>query len=395
MRRSDIIIVTDNPFPDGNAGTNRIKGYISGFNFHNINVEVVIFRPSQHNKHRANPSSGYYEETHFVYPGIATIKSKYFIFRRINNVTGFIFSYLYVIFKILVKKSSKILFYGEYQFYEALLILSCRLFRVKIYKEINEHPQCIGVFSTKIRRKLYDMNLEGYSGLLIMTGRLKQFFEEKLKYKKKLIVINNFTERRRFDHQNSYNDGKGEKYIFVSGCLKDSKDGIISFLPVFSDINRIYSDIKLKIAAYGTNDQIEVLRKYIQDNSMENEISYLGEISQSDLAYVASNAYILINPRPSGMQNEYGFPTKLIEFLNCKKPVISSRTGDIDFFFTDMKDCLLYKPDDLNELEEKIKWVILNYKAALKIAIEGNILVNNYFDPAREVEKFISCFGNK
>lgn len=393
MHRPDILILTDNPFPDGNAGTNRIKGYISGFSYHNINVDVVIFRPTQYSKHRTNPSSGYYRSTHFVYPGIATIRKNYFIHRRINNLVGFIFSYCYVIFRILREKNTKILFYGEYQLYEAILIFSCRLLRVEIYKEINEHPQCIGVFSTKFRRKLYAMNIQGYTGLIVMTRSLKQFFEEKLKLKNKLISINNFTERSRFDQQNISNVGESEKYIFVSGCLKDSKDGIISFLPVFSNVNKIYNDLKLKIAAYGNSEQIRVLKDYIIKNNMENEITYLGEISQSDLAYVASNAYILINPRPPGMQSEYGFPTKLVEFLNCKKPVISSSTGDISFFFTDMKDCLLYKPGDLNELEEKIKWVMLNYKTAMKIASEGAILANNYFDPAREVEKLISCFG--
>lgn len=386
------IFLTDNPFPIGYAGTNRIKGYILGLTEQGNDCEVVIFKPVG-KKHFHNVTyKGFWRNIPFIYPGKVTKRNCRFIKRRWDDFIGFLKSYIYVFKTLLFKRNCKLIFYGTYPIFEFLILILCKISGVSCMKEINEHPEIL--LSSKRFRHLSEyfflkINTKLYSGLLLMTSKLEEYFKNYGISSDKLLLINNFVDFKRFEKKKS---DENKPYIFFAGCLKEEKDGLFTLLSVFKNIIEKYNDLKLIVAGYGDNNVINGFENYIKKNSLQNKVINLGEISSEEIPSLISGAKLLVLPRPKTLQSEFGFPTKLLEYIASKKPVICSNVGNISEFFKDESDILFYQPGEINMLEEKINFVLQNYDKALIIAQKGYDLAQKSFNYFIETKKVIEFF---
>jgi len=59
---------------------------------------------------------------------------------------------------------------------------------------------------------------------------------------------------------------------------------------------------------------------------------------------------VLVIPRPQNRVNYLSFPSKLVEYMAMGKPVVASRTSDVDRVITDGVDGLIYEPGDMDGL---------------------------------------------
>lgn len=83
-------------------------------------------------------------------------------------------------------------------------------------------------------------------------------------------------------------------------------------------------NIELWICGPGKNKEIERAAK------LNSDIKYLGFVTNSELREICHKASIFVNPRPSNIiGNESNFPSKLFEYFQYLKPIISTKTPGI------------------------------------------------------------------
>jgi len=104
--------------------------------------------------------------------------------------------------------------------------------------------------------------------------------------------------------------------------------------------------------------------KNYSDINFENfsNTEYLGVIERSELLEYMEQSIAFINPQdPDFTENQDNFPSKLYEYINTLKPVISTKTDGLS---PEIRDILVMLDSlDKNEIVEKIEFVISNYEA--------------------------------
>jgi glycosyltransferase involved in cell wall biosynthesis len=103
---------------------------------------------------------------------------------------------------------------------------------------------------------------------------------------------------------------------------------------------------------------------------------------------------ILVNPRKSGVFAEAGFPTKLGEYFSTKKPVISTRVGDIKSYFTDKNELVLVEPDNPDQLSLAIIYLTENKSQAKRIGDNGYGWAIRNLDFKTNTKKLIDFLGS-
>lgn len=89
----------------------------------------------------------------------------------------------------------------------------------------------------------------------------------------------------------------------------------------------------------------------------------------------------LYNPNANALRKKYGIgsPLKILEYMACGKPVISTRVEPITQIFHDKDDCILVEPGNHTEVEKSVATLMMNQDKRLKLAAKGRELVESKY----------------
>jgi glycosyltransferase involved in cell wall biosynthesis len=101
------------------------------------------------------------------------------------------------------------------------------------------------------------------------------------------------------------------------------ENGVDRLLKAFACLD--YSDIRLHICGSGP------MESYVQEQAeRDSRIVYFGNVSHDRVLAIEKGSTVLVNPRYTYLPNAgLSFPSKLVEYLACGRPVISSRLRGI------------------------------------------------------------------
>ncbi len=94
-------------------------------------------------------------------------------------------------------------------------------------------------------------------------------------------------------------------------------------------------------------------------------------------------------PVNQSLQADYGFSTKLGEYLATGRPVVSTKVGEIEKYLIDRKNAFLCEPNIIS-VAEAICCIIEDYDSALKIGQEGKRCALEFFNNKTETAKIIN-----
>jgi glycosyltransferase involved in cell wall biosynthesis len=161
-------------------------------------------------------------------------------------------------------------------------------------------------------------------------------------------------------------DLSNDKFIILYSGMFSKWGGVDLLIEGFTRV--INSDIELWICGHGNYENIkEEIKKDIR-------IKYFGFVTDIELHNLACKCNAFINPKPSKINgNKMNFPSKLLDYLSYKKPIISTWTPGL---LPEYKEVLniLYDESPESISEEIIK--IYNWKKF------------DYINHARRVERF-------
>jgi len=115
-------------------------------------------------------------------------------------------------------------------------------------------------------------------------------------------------------------------------------------------------------------------------------------VSQADMPRYLQGAAVLVLARPSSVQAEYGFPTKLPEYLATGRPVLATRVGDIPRYLQDGVNAFLVEPDDVAAFAERLEYILAHPDEAREVGQRGRSLTMREFSNTFQAGRLASFF---
>ena len=372
---ADRIIFLNRRYCPGEAWTNRILAYAKGFA--EAGEEVVLYYIIT-DKQRTKPDINI--------PGVKVVHlwetdgplaRKFKVVSFLKNLLRF---------PRMVKKGDKLFVYGGYD-YQLRMALKVKD-RAKVFCEITEHPE-VFIHSKKAeranQRKL--KLLKRFDGLFVISHSLKEYYVNNGIEDGKVHVINMFVDTGRFK---GLKKQTGERYIGYCGTVSYNKDGVDCLIKAFAIFHQKHPDYRLKIIGRGISERvIPTLKQLAVDLGVAEAVEFMGQVAPEKMPQLLYDASILALARPSSVQAQNGFPTKLGEYLATGNPVVVTTVGEIPDFLKDGENAYLAIPDDPEEFARQLIWVADNYEEAKIIGMRGRELSESAFNYAVQAKRVL------
>lgn len=398
-----IILITYANFPFGGASANLLRCLSIGLSRLDNIVEVIL------------PTGGGYGEKidinknkvgnikHVSYKHLGfTIHPRNNFGKITDNLIGVFSPFFYLIRKSLKNEVDVVIRYNTSFF--SLFI--CLLFKTLCKKKI---ILILPEFYEKPKKKLFFMaTIKWYSfyfsmkyliryadGFIVLSNYLKNYVKSRLKRSKPIFIMPNLVDPKRFDI-GSIPPYLEDKITIGYVGTPTRKDGIYDLIKSFSFLVRDYSNLHLMIIGDITNGNsiVSLLKARADELGIDDDsITFTGLVSTTDVPNLLMSCQILALTRPNGIFAEAGFPTKLGEYMSCRKPILLTKVGDIPNYFTDEKEVFLAEPENISSIVSKFERIIENKKLSEQVAINGyNWMIDNleYSTQAPKLNNFLS-----
>jgi glycosyltransferase involved in cell wall biosynthesis len=211
----------------------------------------------------------------------------------------------------------------------------CREENIKIFADVTEWYKGEGNLIKRVVK-----NIDTYlrmvkihpklDGVIVISKYLENFYKNKLKviYIPPLVDIND----KKWCRDSIENNGENKLNLIYAGSPGKSKDKLDKIILALKKIN--LDKIKLKIIGLTEEEFRSNYPKFSDELNKEN-IEFLGRISHKNVLEILKKADFSIFYREKNRVTMAGFPTKFVESISAKIPVITSRTSDLENYLID------------------------------------------------------------
>lgn len=360
MGKTDILIITGEPFPIGMAATNRIISYAKEL------AKVRNVKLCTYNKPKEDTQLfGEFEGIEYYYTGKEKKDSAN------KFVRGYrLYKRKFLVLNEILKNRPKVIIYMGFDLQLCLLIkIICLMFHMNLYNEINEAwPLCI---SNKMKRYFITRLHSLFDGMIVMTKNIREYFsfmpDDKFFLLPMSVDISRFQNIERID----------KHYFFYAGANLE-RDGVLDILNGFIEFSKINFKYELWLA-FPSQDNSYYRRVVDLINSCEcnDRIKLLGQVSSDKIPYLMRSATALLTT-PHKDYKTGGFPTKLGEYLVSEVPTIVSSIPSL-LEYLDETDTFWVKPNSPKEITEAMRVVVFDKEKVDKIVSSGLQVVKNKF----------------
>jgi glycosyltransferase involved in cell wall biosynthesis len=384
-----IIIFGDNfSFPEGSAGTNRLYTYAKGFIENNVKTYVICFK----NDYIKN-GNGTVEGIEYFNPLNQSVKSNSFFVRNWYKVKKF-FNTARLFRKInKEEKVTAVIVDTQVALTYLFSFYLSRRIGTKFIYENSEHP--LRYYRSGLGKKIsgyikLKVQLNTFDGILLITQSLIDFYKIKLQDDKKLFLVPSTVDPGRFSMEKT--SITPFKYVGYFGSMKFTRDNIDILVKAYSKIYKKFENIHLVLGGLMTPDEAVMLRDLVKSLNIEERVHILGFLPREEIVQYIINANVLVLVRSNDSDTNASFPCKLTEYLSTGNPVVSVKVSEVSKYLTDSQNAFLVEPGNVDELAEKLDFVISNYEFAEEVGKKGKDLTNtvfNYNYQSKRVLEFI------
>lgn len=177
-------------------------------------------------------------------------------------------------------------------------------------------------------------------------------------------------------------------FILYVGTMneKDGLDDLILSLKYLS----ITNEIKLVIICNVSKEIILDKKTFIAENGLEEKVIILGYIPDGEIDKYYQTADILAVTRPDTMKARCGFPSKLVEYLNYRKPILATKVGDIPLYFTDEEDIIFVQPNNPESIAAGIEKICSSFELMNRLRKNTGECAKRHFDNVKLAKQVVS-----
>ncbi len=136
----------------------------------------------------------------------------------------------------------------------------------------------------------------------------------------------------------------------------------------------------------------------IKKYGIEDKVKFTGFLDEKDLLLLQKRSTALLIPLLNTPQHKARFPQKILGYMRFKKPIISTKVGEIGEYFKDNVNAFIDETISPAGYAEKIRYVLENNEVASKVAENSYKLRENklnYLYWGKELKKFIMAVDRK
>lgn len=384
-----IIIFGDNfSFPEGSAGTNRLYTYAKGFIENSVKTYVICFK----NDYIKN-GNGIVEGIEYFNPLNQSEKNSSFFVRNWYKALKFFNTAR--LFREINKREKITAVIVDTQVTLTFLFsyYLAKRNKAKFIYENSEHP--LRYYRHGLGKKIsgnikLKIQLNTVDGILLITQNLIDFYRLKLQDDKKLFLVPSTVDPSRFSMEKT--SVTPFEYVGYFGSMKFTRDNIDVLVKAFAMIYKKHENIHLVLGGLMSPTEAVMLKDLIKSLRIEPRVHILGFLPREEIVQYIINANILVLVRSNDEDTNASFPCKLTEYLSTGNPVVSVKVSEVAKYLTDSQNAFLVDPGNVNQLAEKLDFVISNYKFAKEVGKKGKDLtetVFNYNYQSKRVLEFI------
>jgi glycosyltransferase involved in cell wall biosynthesis len=389
-----VLCITNNRFPDGGAGANRLltitKGLISLGNKCNVHIIRPTEDPCNVNM---NPVQDVYDGVPFYFTSGTNIWKHHNLVIKFFLIWLGIIRSIIIIFNLKRKKKLDVIISGfDMLSGNLLFFFVCKIIGVKYVYHVDEYPWMIihpnkfnKMYSFIFLRFFYKL----FDGIIVINKTLYEYYSQKKRKEAKIYLLPMTVDSSRFvnvtcSQRNTFD-------ITYIGSMCNHKDGVDLLIKSFAKFvhdNKYYNAIRLiLVGSLADKKQIAYLKKLTIQLNIENMVFFLGSRTRDQIPDLICNADILVLARPATKQAEGGFPTKLGEYLMTKKPVVVTNVGEISSFLKDGFSACIAEPNE-ESIANKFKVLFDNPALANIIGQNGYDVAVKNFDYKSQIYSF-------
>jgi len=167
--------------------------------------------------------------------------------------------------------------------------------------------------------------------------------------------------------------------IGFAGTVSQRKEGLGHFIIILHELRKQLFDAELQIYGKWQTPEGRRLRRLVKRLRMENRVHFHGEKSLADMQNLLGSHHLLILPRPSTLQNEYGFSTKLATYLGSGVATLATSVSDNAHYLKDGINGFLVSPGKRNLLREKLLAIYKQRDKLSAIGMAGQSTAHEHF----------------
>jgi glycosyltransferase involved in cell wall biosynthesis len=369
-------------FHPSTASTNRLLSYLEVWSKMAIRVTLVFMLPDRN-----------FSKLKTKYDNIKVI----YLWEKWPLHCYHIHRYL---FFLNIKQLKKMLNQGDKVYLYGQSFLLGKLVEKKglsVFWEKTEHPEVSNPSQWPYKKSLESLmaDCQKVKGLFVISNPLKEYFVGQGVNQTRIRIVNMMVDPLRFA-----NVRKSEvcaKYIAYCGNVSNKKDGVDLLIESFARISHLFPDVYLYIMGkitgeISTNSNVLLAKKL----GISERVIFTGIVPYEDMPQMLKNATILALNRPNNKQAQYGFPTKLGEYLLTGNPVVITSVGDIPRYIKDGISGMISEPNNTDEFAKKMEWLLEHPEEAKVIGENGKQVALKSFNNEIEARKIPNIiFGSE
>jgi glycosyltransferase involved in cell wall biosynthesis len=390
------ILFTSTNFPTGGPGATYLNSFCKGVKENGVEIKVYLFKGYIYKGFKKNKNKKNITAYGVPYKSLGFInRSHNKVLKILENLISLFKTSLLMLKFIPHRKKITVFVYSNDFFSNTPVYLFSKIFRIRLVSFVpefydKEELKKLGWIHL-IKWYLFFMNYNFLNKLsdklVVFSTFLKNEYINKGYDNRKVILQPNLTDLNGWfipDQTTKYNIGYAG-----TPSKKDGLFDLITSIKLLKD-KRIIMKVIIIGDSTGPHSCLPALRAFCKKLDVLDQITFTGLVSQKEVKKYLNNCQILAITRPNTKTTQAGFPTKLGEYMACKKVVLATRFGDIEKYFTDKIEIVLANTDDPDSITENILWILNNPEKSEIIAKKGFEKANEILNYHIGVRKIIN-----
>lgn len=246
--------------------------------------------------------------------------------------------------------------------------------------ESNRNPVKEAVL--KILRKSY-FNRSYLKKVFVLSKNARSVFSDKYSYPMECILCTPNGVDKNIVRYPEMHFSENTQFIYgYAGTLYEFQ-GVNVLLAYAKRILDIALDVQIYIVGGGPLE--EKVRKFVEENKLENRIIMTGSVSQDQFDNYVQKFDVMLMPRPSLPSTESAVPLKIFDAAIHKKPVVMSNVSGLTEAFSD-DAALIYDTKAPEGFVDCCKKIYRNKELAKKL-VDGELEALNLWPSVDDVAK--------